>query len=83
VETMRLLELADGEAAVRFLFSRPEKLLLPTLQVVASLAGGPAAIASLLTFMSPVQAFRYASRPEHFGAYGLWKGDCEGTLLIR
>jgi hypothetical protein len=55
-ETVRLLHVYSGEHAVRMLFSRPEKLAVPILTTLAELKGGVAALASLLSHMSPVQA---------------------------
>ena len=53
-----LLLIPEGEEAVRCFFSRPEKLVVPILEAIMRLPGGFQAVASLISFMSPVQAFR-------------------------
>lgn len=64
-ECVRLLRVYEGEAAVRFLLSRPEKLILPTLLTLADVKNGIRALAALLAHMSPVQAARCDILPTH------------------
>jgi hypothetical protein len=65
MEAVRLLRIYSGEHAVRTLFSRPEKLIVPTVLTLADLKGGVVAVASLLSHMSPVQAAGCVSALQH------------------
>ena len=74
-ECVRLLCVYEGEAAVRFLLSRPEKLIVPTLLTLADVRNGVKAVAALLTHMSPVQAARCDPQKSLF-RLGLGIGMC-------
>lgn len=79
-ELIALLLEPNGEQAVRHLFSRPAKLVVPMLEALVELPGGPKAFASLLHFMSPVQACRFVHRPTWIA----WRSAvCHlGTMLL-